>query len=79
VRFIVDSFRTVRDVRRRATPGRVEFDAGGSHWDWVRPDDVGRSHDRAAGRALKAQIKVLEQGGDFGRVEHGGFDEQGRA
>jgi hypothetical protein len=57
----------------------VEFDAGASRWDCAWFNVLGRSRDRAAACTLEARLKVLQQRGDFGRLEHGGFDEQRRA
>jgi len=92
VRFIVDSFRTVHDVRPRATPGRLEFEVGASvgrrglSGEAVRCDlarviaAVSAAAPAAvAGGALKRRVEAIEQGGDFGRLEHHRLDEQCRA
>jgi hypothetical protein len=78
VRFIFDSFRTVRDVRRRATPGRGEFIVGAERRSHVLGGAVADGISAAAGRTLEARLKILQQGGDFGRLEHCRFDEQRR-
>jgi hypothetical protein len=57
----------------------VEFDAGASRWGCARFNVLGRGRERATACTLEARLEVLQQGGDFGWLEHGGFDEQRRA
>jgi hypothetical protein len=57
----------------------MESDAGASGLDCAWFNVVGRSRDRATACTLEARLEVFQERCDFGRLEHGRFDEQRRA